>query len=708
MRFVVRFAFKHLFLIVTLLLAFMIAGNVSAQSSGGVSLLGDPTVSGDLVTVNLVVKNPAGLPALNLAAENFSLSEPAEDKQLTSQAKLTVALAVIVDLSHGSDVDLIKAALHAYFSHYYQPGDQVTFYILGPNQNTSTPDVSTPATLDDINKLIDGLTVSSRFYSIGKALTDSLSKLQSLQKPDQPAHALYIGSFLNDPSEANQSTPFKLAGIPLHVVQAHRYRHPATPALQKLAASGGGLFADDQGGTSVLADSTPVNLVKTLYDVIAASRTVYTLTYRSLSQSLEAQRSVTVSIALSSDGQASTDFTYQRTFQNPEVTMISGSLTPVRLPSRDGDQVKFDVARLPVTVSVSFPDNITRKIASLRLEVVDANTGNTLQSSLQPAPAPDASGNYVLNWTLDDFKDPGTTTAVQVKVSATDELGLSGETSAQGSVTVGALPPLPTPTFAPSPTPLPPTAVPTSLPASSGGASSSAFALPGGIVINSQLLIVVIGVLILVVVLLLILVLRLRRQQAERQEELETLRDQPTPPPMPVEAPAPTSNKKKAADDEEEKVIYGRLVVIAGLEVSEILLDQEEFTIGRRADAGCNYVIDQPFISPRHCTIISHDMSYAIRDLNTKNGTFVNGERIPRDKDVVVPIGSEVSITERIKLELWDPKTVVNLETRRAGQTEVNTTRANTNLGDVMFQPLPGIRYADDDESEIEDDYSPI
>jgi len=68
-----------------------------------------------------------------------------------------------------------------------------------------------------------------------------------------------------------------------------------------------------------------------------------------------------------------------------------------------------------------------------------------------------------------------------------------------------------------------------------------------------------------------------------------------------------------------------------------------------------------------------------------------------------------VAITERIKLELWDMNTVVNLETRRAGQTDVRvTTRANTNLSDDIFRPLPGIRYTDDDETEIEDDYSPI
>jgi pSer/pThr/pTyr-binding forkhead associated (FHA) protein len=703
-------------LLIALLLTLFIAGNVSAQVSGAVALLGAPTVNDDQVTVKLTVKNANGLPALNLSAENFSLSEDAQDKQLTAASTLPITMAVIVDLSHGSDVDLIQDALRAYFAQYYQPDDHITFYILGTSQSNSEPEVVEPASLKDINTLIDGLKASPRFYSISKALSESLDKLQSLQSADQPAHALYIGSFLNDPSEANQSTPFKLAGIPLHVVQAHRYRHPSTPALQKLAANGGGLFADDLSGTSVLDGSTPVNLVKTIYDVIAASRTVYTLSYRSLNQSLEARRTVTVTVALSSDVQASADFSYERTFQAPEVTMISANLTPVRLPSRQGNDVSFDVSRQPVTVSVSFPDGVVRKIASLRLEVLDANTGNTLQSSLEPAPDPDSTGNYVINWALDDFKNPGTTSAVEIKVTATDELGLSGDTSAKGSITVGALPPLPTPTaaptetLAPTTTALSPTVTLIARATAVNGAASGVAALQNGVV-SLPVVIGIAGALVVIILLLLIGLLRVRRHQAEREEELEALRDQPIPVPYPAQA-APASPKAStngSAEEEEEKTVYGRLVVIDGLEDKEILLDQEEFIIGRRAESGCHYVIDQPFISPRHCMIISHEGSYAIRDLNTKNGTFVNGERIPRERDVVVPIGSEVGITERIKLELWDPFTVVNLETRRAGQTDVRTTtRVNTSAADVMFQPLPGIRYADDDETEIEDDYSPF
>lgn len=693
-----------------LLLLFLLDGSVSAQSSGSVALLGTPSVDNDQVTVQLVVKNTNGLPALNLSTENFTLSEGSQGKTLKADDSLPIALAVIVDLSHGSDVDLIQAALRAYFSAYYRPGDPVTFYVLGPNQNTSTPDVSEVGSLDGINQLIDGLTASARFYSISKALTDSLDKLKGLQSVSQPAHALYVGSFLNDPSEASQGAAFKLAGIPLHVVQAHRYRHPSTPALQQLAADAGGLFADDLGGTSVLDGSTPVNLVKTIYDVIAASRTVYTLSYRSVNPSLTAHRDVTVSVALSADEQVSATFAYDRVFQQPVVEMISGSLTPRRLPSQDGSQIRFDVSIQPITVSVSYPDGVTRKVASIRLDTLDASSGSILDSRSFPAPTPDASGNYVINWPLDNFSTPGTSTTLNVRVTVTDELGLSGDVTAPSVVTVGALPPTPTPTPLPTATPLPPTPTATAIPLTATSADV------GGAPVTAQTLLLVIALLAVFSILLLIRLLRLRRLQAEREEELEELRNMPTP--VPLESAAPPEEEQKRGrhkkDDraagEEEKIVYGRLYVLKGLDgISEIAIDQEEFIIGRRAEDGCNYVIGEPFISPRHCMITARDGAYFIRDLNTKNGTFINGERIVRDRDVVVPIGSEVGITERIKLELWDPDTVVNMETRRAGQTDVRTTtRANTGISDDVFRPLPGIRYAEDDESEIEDDYSPI
>ena len=105
--------------------------------------------------------------------------------------------------------------------------------------------------------------------------------------------------------------------------------------------------------------------------------------------------------------------------------------------------------------------------------------------------------------------------------------------------------------------------------------------------------------------------------------------------------------------------------------------------------------------------IIHRNGRFAIPDLKAKNGVFVNGERIPIERDVIVPIGSEVSITQNIVVELWDPTTVVNRNTTRMGSTVTQTQHSQVTGTEHLFRPMLGIRYVDDDE-EVGDDYSPL
>lgn len=671
----------------------------------------EQTVVNDDVTLKLIVRGANGLTAAGLTPANFTISEPSQNVQIESDAVLPIGLAVIVDLSQGSDVDLIQDTLRAYFNTIYREGDPVTFYILGPDQNTSTPQVLEPADLSQITSIIDGLVASARFYSVENALNQALAKLSSIQRVDLPVQALYVGSFLNDPTEAGTSSGFGIAGIPLHVVQAHRYRQPATPALQRLAAVGGGLFADNQDGASILkmGGVAPVNLVKIIYDAIGNSRLVYTLRYRSTNQSLDAQRKVTVTATLNASEQASAEFTYERAFLPPLVTIAGADFNPVRIPSRDGRDVIFTNDKQTIAVTVSFPDGIQREITALTLQVVQPETGSVLSSTTVSAPEVDLSGNRVIEWSLTSFDTPGATTNVKLVITATDSLNLSGSAEQTAQVTVRDLPPLPTPTAAPT---LPPTAVPT--PVSSGifGGTGGVSQADSNLVIGLALVIVL---LVVVVIILLISRGRLRRRQAAQNEQLQMLLNQPAPvaAPAPVEAAVSQNGKasRNGRHDDDDKPLYGRFIVLDGLEVQEIPIITEEFVIGRRADLGCHFVINEPFISPRHCMVLHRDGTFAIRDLNAKNGTFINGERIPLHKEVVVPIGSEVSITEKIKLELWDPKRIINLEARRqerTGQTTQGQTRVNSNLNELTFQPLPGIQYMDEDITEVGDDYAPF
>ena len=46
-----------------------------------------------------------------------------------SERSLPIALAVVVNLSNGSDIDLIRDTLRAYFNNYHRAGDTVTMYV---------------------------------------------------------------------------------------------------------------------------------------------------------------------------------------------------------------------------------------------------------------------------------------------------------------------------------------------------------------------------------------------------------------------------------------------------------------------------------------------------------------------------------------------------------------------------------------------------
>lgn len=60
--------------------------------------------------------------------------------------------------------------------------------------------------------------------------------------------------------------------------------------------------------------------------------------------------------------------------------------------------------------------------------------------------------------------------------------------------------------------------------------------------------------------------------------------------------------------------------------IKEISLDKDITTFGRKADN--DVPIDHPTISGHHCRIVKRGSSYELEDMNSTNGTFVNGHRV--------------------------------------------------------------------------------
>jgi len=71
-------------------------------------------------------------------------------------------------------------------------------------------------------------------------------------------------------------------------------------------------------------------------------------------------------------------------------------------------------------------------------------------------------------------------------------------------------------------------------------------------------------------------------------------------------------------------------VFVQGSEQKNIVLNRTPFTVGRKVDK--DLVIADPRVSRDHAQIMQQGLEFFIEDLGSKHGTFVNGERIQRQK----------------------------------------------------------------------------
>src|SRR5437660_11033412 len=76
--------------------------------------------------------------------------------------------------------------------------------------------------------------------------------------------------------------------------------------------------------------------------------------------------------------------------------------------------------------------------------------------------------------------------------------------------------------------------------------------------------------------------------------------------------------------------VFPALVFVQGSEQKNIVLNRTPFTVGRKVDK--DLVIADPRVSRDHAQIMQEGTEFFLEDLNSKHGTFVNGERIQRQK----------------------------------------------------------------------------
>src|SRR5246127_3870623 len=76
--------------------------------------------------------------------------------------------------------------------------------------------------------------------------------------------------------------------------------------------------------------------------------------------------------------------------------------------------------------------------------------------------------------------------------------------------------------------------------------------------------------------------------------------------------------------------VFPALIFVQGSEQKNIVLNRSPFTVGRKVDK--DLVIADPRVSRDHAQIMQEGQEFFLIDLGSKHGTFVNGERIQRQK----------------------------------------------------------------------------
>jgi len=76
--------------------------------------------------------------------------------------------------------------------------------------------------------------------------------------------------------------------------------------------------------------------------------------------------------------------------------------------------------------------------------------------------------------------------------------------------------------------------------------------------------------------------------------------------------------------------VFPTLFLVQGSEQKNIVVSRSPFTVGRKVDK--DLVIADPRVSRDHAQILQEGGAFYVEDLGSKHGTFVNGERIQRQK----------------------------------------------------------------------------
>ena len=119
----------------------------------------------------------------------------------------------------------------------------------------------------------------------------------------------------------------------------------------------------------------------------------------------------------------------------------------------------------------------------------------------------------------------------------------------------------------------------------------------------------------------------------------------------------------------------------------QIDLSEFPFVIGRARE--CNYVLDSGAVSREHLSIEFDSTQITIQDLGSRNGTFLNGEKMVPLQQYPLRANDTLNIADEIELVYDDPATTAQLNfdpNERIGLS-VDDASGQAYLGEALIDP---------------------
>ncbi|MCI0412358.1 FHA domain-containing protein [bacterium] len=123
-----------------------------------------------------------------------------------------------------------------------------------------------------------------------------------------------------------------------------------------------------------------------------------------------------------------------------------------------------------------------------------------------------------------------------------------------------------------------------------------------------------------------------------------------------------------------------------------ILIDKNPFVIGRGAD--CDLTLDRSGISKRHARITFNGEEYLFEDLGSKNGAYVNGNRVQsanlQEGDLISLSGTDL-IFNRIRQNDWTSTMETNIRKFRFALQSTKAMNSHQVLDPILNEIMDGV-----------------